>query len=316
MTKTLRKKTAIFATFALGLQSSPLMADDIRIGTNVWIGYEPLHVLVSEPSFDLDEKFVAKRYWNATEVIDAFSNGIVSLAGLTLDEAILTSSLVDDIEVVAILDVSNGADVICGTDGWDKQSDTTVVLEDTALGGYFYSKFANHLRTKSTPVKAKPIFAAVDEHARILEEGQAELFVTFEPFYSELRALGCNEVFTSQKIPNEIIDVLVIRASHFQSDDNREALAKLVDSWFSITENFDETLKGYGARISEGLGVSQEEMMGAYAGIDFPTRKQQIDIYSDGSLGRSIESMVDWLSLHRDLDGDLVKIKANIEYLQ
>ncbi len=114
----------------------------MRIGTNVWPGYEPLY-LARDLTY-IDERFVRLvEYSSASQVIRAYRNGAIDAAALTLDEVLLLAQ--DELEprVVLVMDVSHGGDVILGQAGLQDMRDLKgkrVGFEDTALGAYVLAR--------------------------------------------------------------------------------------------------------------------------------------------------------------------------------
>ncbi|MGB5468727.1 MAG: nitrate/sulfonate/bicarbonate ABC transporter, partial [Sedimenticolaceae bacterium] len=76
----------LLAVAALLLPAIGQAAQPLRIGTNVWPGYEPLYLAAERENWKskLDIRMV--EYPSATEVIRAFRNRALEGAALTLDE--------------------------------------------------------------------------------------------------------------------------------------------------------------------------------------------------------------------------------------
>ena len=88
----------------------------LRIGTNVWIGSEPLYL--ARELGQLDPAAVQLvEYPSASEVLRAFRNQAIDGMVISLDE--LFGLAVDGLQprVVLVVDVSHGADVVVGRPG-------------------------------------------------------------------------------------------------------------------------------------------------------------------------------------------------------
>ena len=83
----------------------------IKVGTMLWPGYEPLY-LAREQSLFSEQDVELIELSSSTGVIRAMKNGSLQAAALTLDEAISLLVSGVDIEIVAVLDVSQGADMV------------------------------------------------------------------------------------------------------------------------------------------------------------------------------------------------------------
>src|SRR5262252_208483 len=83
----------------------------LRIGTNVWIGCEPLY-LARELGY-MDPKAVQLvEYPSASEVLRAFRNQAIDGMVISLDELFSLASEGLQPKVILVVDVSHGADAI------------------------------------------------------------------------------------------------------------------------------------------------------------------------------------------------------------
>src|SRR3954466_12612702 len=102
--------TALLATLA-GCMREPEPA--LRIGTNVWIGCEPLYL--ARELGNLDPATVQLvEYPSASEVLRAYRNQAIDGMVISLDE--LFGLAVDGLQprIVLVVDVSHGADAVVG----------------------------------------------------------------------------------------------------------------------------------------------------------------------------------------------------------
>ena len=70
--------------------------EPLKLGTNLWIGYEPLY-LARNLGYFTPEEISLYEMPSTSDVIRAFENGLIDCAALTLDETFLL--LQDSIEV-------------------------------------------------------------------------------------------------------------------------------------------------------------------------------------------------------------------------
>ena len=121
---------------------TPEPAPVLRVGTNVWPGYEPLY-LARELGYFEAGPVSLEEYASATDVIRAFRNHAIEAAAVTLDEALLLVDSGQRPRVVLVMDVSNGADVILGQAGMQQLvdlKDRRIGVEHGALGAYVLSR--------------------------------------------------------------------------------------------------------------------------------------------------------------------------------
>ncbi len=97
-----------------GCMRQPEMA--LRIGTNVWIGGEPLYLARELGRLDPSAVQLVE-YPSASEVMRAFRNQAIDGMVISLDE--LFGLAADGLQprIILVVDVSNGADVVVGRSG-------------------------------------------------------------------------------------------------------------------------------------------------------------------------------------------------------
>src|SRR3954465_14446694 len=114
----------------------------LRIGTNVWIGSEPLYL--ARELGRLDPQMVQLvEYPSASEVLRAYRNQAIDGMVISLDE--LFGLAADGLQprVILVVDVSNGADVVVGRPGMRSMrdlKDKAVAVESGALGAFVLSR--------------------------------------------------------------------------------------------------------------------------------------------------------------------------------
>jgi NitT/TauT family transport system substrate-binding protein len=86
-------------------------AEPLVFGAITWPGYEPIYVARELGYLDRTPIHLAE-FTNTTEVVRAFRNGKLHIAGLTLDEALSLRQSIPDLQVFMVADVSHGADAL------------------------------------------------------------------------------------------------------------------------------------------------------------------------------------------------------------
>lgn len=204
--------------------------EPLVFGAITWPGYEPAYVARELGYLDEDRIHLAE-FTNTTEVVRAFRNGKLHVAGLTLDEALSLRQSVPDLQVFLVADVSNGADVLMARRGINSLSQLKgkrIGVEKTALGAYFLSLIlrAAHLSANEVRIVSLPL----DEHVEAYRAGLVDAVVSFGLVRSKLSRLGAVVLFDSTKVPGKIVDTLVVRAA--DADAYKGQMQNLVKAWF------------------------------------------------------------------------------------
>lgn len=240
----------------------------LRIGTNVWPGYEPLYLARELNYFD---KSVVRlvEYTSSSEVMRAFQNGTIDAAGLTLDEALQLLFLGADIKVVLVMDVSHGADAILAQPGITSMQELRskrVGYESTAVGAYVLSRALQLAHMQLGDIKTVPL--EFDRHEQAFGRNEVAAVVTFEPAKSRLLANGAVKLFDSSQIPDEIVDVLVVRSKSAQ--DKQEYLRQILKGWFRALEQIKRNEARAAQLMAVRAAVSPEAFLEALLGLRFP----------------------------------------------
>jgi NitT/TauT family transport system substrate-binding protein len=279
----------IFVCFFIGgcfdQSSSPM-----RVGTNLWPGYEPLH-LADDLNLWSDKDIRLLDYPSASEVIRAFRNKSLDAAALTLDEVLSLHQANIQADVVLVLDVSDGGDVIVSKGQIKQVTDLKgmkVGIENGALGAYVISRALALNNMAISDIQA--VSLDISEHERGFKEGLVDAVVTFEPVRSKLLAFGGIEIFNSKQIPGEIVDVLVVRRDYIAEHPDKVAI--LTKGWFQSL-NFLKTKPDEAAAIvGKRLKLTPEQVLASYEGLALGDKTMNSKMLgSQGSLNRTLHQL-------------------------
>jgi NitT/TauT family transport system substrate-binding protein len=207
--------------------------EPLRLGTSIWLGYEPLHV--ADAAGRLPPGLRLVELVSATQVTRAWRNGEIDAATVTLDEALRLAAEAGDVELVLVTDVSEGGDAIVGSPAitdFAALRGRRVGVERSATGAVLLARALQQRGLPADAVTTVPM--TVNELEDALLQGQIDAAVAYEPVVSRLRARGGRVLFTSLEMPGEIVDVIVVRRDlHLTRDD---ATALLRTAWFDAVD--------------------------------------------------------------------------------
>lgn len=275
--------TAALIASSLGLASCSQGPEvPITVGTNIWPGYEPGYIADSRNLYG-EADVAMRQFRSATEVIRAFRNKTLDVAAVTLDEALMLAESGISIRVILVTDVSNGADAIMARPGMASVEDLAgkrIGVENSALGDYVLRRA---LQLHGVPTEDVQQFSlTVDETVEAYRSNTVDAVVTFEPFKSQLASLGARKIFDSSEIPNEIIDVLVVRTEF--AEKNPEVLKALVAGWLGGAEVLRRRDPATLAEVEKRLGMTNAELQTALSDLTLPSlTENRILLADDGS---------------------------------
>ncbi len=246
----------------------------LRIGTNVWIGSEPLY-LAREQGY-LDSAVVQLvEYPSASEVLRAYRNQAIDGMVISLDE--LFGLAVDGLQprVILVVDVSHGADVVVGRAGMKTMRDLkgkSVAVESGALGAFVLSRALALNGMQASDVNV--VHLESNEQPKAFEQGTVDGAVTFDPYRAKFLQAGAATLFDSTQIPGEIVDLVAVRASVIKKQP--KAVQALLAGWFKATDYMKRDPKDAARRMGIRQQTTGEQFLEAQKGLRVPTREENL----------------------------------------
>jgi NitT/TauT family transport system substrate-binding protein len=269
----------VLAVVGCARESEPAL----RIGTNVWIGSEPLY-LARELGHLKPEAVQLVEYPSASEVLRAFRNQAIDGMVISLDE--LFGLAVDGTKprVILVVDVSHGADVVVGRPGMRSMKDLQgrrVAVESGALGAFVLSRALalNGMKTGDVNV----VHMESNEQPGAFEKGLVDGAVTFDPYRAQLLRAGAQTLFDSTQIPGEIVDLVAVRASVL--DRQPKAVQALLDGWFKAIDYLQREPGDAARRMGTRQQTSGEQFQAALKGLHIPTRQENLAMLGGATPG-------------------------------
>lgn len=241
----------------------------VTIGTNIWLGYEPGYIAKDLNLYGVTD-VTLRQLPSATEVLRAFRNESIDVAALTLDEALMLRQSGVPIKIFLVSDISMGADAIVA------QPDITsmqglvgrrIGVENSALGAYVLARALQQNGIAERDVRQVSI--TVDETVKAFLDNKVDAVVTFEPFKSQLLRHQARQIFDSRQIPDEIIDVLVVREEF--AAEHPEALAAIVKGWLEGARLLTARNPAIIHKTADRLGMSLLELENALKELSIAT---------------------------------------------
>ena len=241
----------------------------LRLGTNEWLGYEPLYLAAEQQAWPRRLGVRLVEYPSATEVLRAFRNRALEAAALTLDEVLTLQQADVAVEIVAVLDISAGGDVILAKPDIHSLSDLKgrrVAVETGALGAYMITRaFELHDMNLS---EVQIVHLDLGAHERAFRSGLVDAVVTFEPVKTRLLAAGARQLFSSSDIRGEIVDVLAVRSDVLGK--RPQQIRAVIGGWFRALQLLRERPLESARLTARRLKITPQQVLDSYAGLVFP----------------------------------------------
>ena len=297
---------AVLALALAGCMGEPERA--LRIGTNVWIGGEPLYLARDLGRLPADTVQLVE-YPSASEVMRAFRNQAIDGMVISMDE--LFGLAVDGLQprIILVIDVSSGADAIVGRNGMRTMRDLkgkSVAVESSALGAFVLSRALAINDMQATDVNV--VHMESNEQPSAFEKGQVDGAVTFDPYRTQFLKAGGKTLFDSSQIPGEIVDLIAVRVSVLEKQP--KAVQALLAGWFDAIDYMSREPKEAARRMGVRQQTTGEQFLEAQRGLHVPSRAENLKML-DGTTPELAVSGRRLMSLM--LDAKLLRSSFTIE---
>ncbi len=248
----------------------------LKVAIHPWIGYETLYF--AEQFGWLPDDVSLQKNNSATESIISLSNGEVDAAALTLDEVLLARELGIALTVVAIFDISAGADAVMvkpGISSLAQLKGKRIGAEETALGALVLSTVLKHAGLQRDDARVIP--TTPDSVLDSWDKGELDAVVCYEPLTSKLQRLGAIRLFDSRQMPDTIFDVLAVRSDRV----GQLLISELVAAHFKSLEYLRINREDALHRIATRQQISIEEVRTILHGVTLPNVEGSYQLFAD-----------------------------------
>lgn len=283
---------------AAALLSNTVLAQPLRVGTTLWPGYEPLYLAKEMNVYKEDIRMI--EYPSTSEVLRAFKNHTLEVAALTLDEVVLLAESNVPVEIILVLDISEGADVIMARPAIKNMKGLVgarVAVESTAVGAYTLSRALEVHNISISQVSL--VNVENSSHKDAYTNNIADAVVTYEPVRTQLLTEGAIEIFNSTEIPGEIVDVLVVHQDTIKS--HEDELVDVLQGWFKALTQMKNEPKSSFDFIASRMKITPSEAKDSYIGLSLPSLEANKAMLSAPTF--TLEKTFDRLTQHMKNSG-------------
>ena len=213
----------------------------IKIGWSDWIGWMPWEIvkeknLLAENSANAELVY----YNNYSDSIAALESGQVSALSVTINDALILKSKINDLQIILVNDVSDGGDGILAKKELNILSikdlqGKTISLEKNSVSHYLLLRALEENGISPEEVQINDVPADLAGEAFIgsafLDEQFTQVVATWNPHLAKAKKEGIGIVlFDSSQIYGEITDVLVAKKSI--TDSRSQDFQATINAWY------------------------------------------------------------------------------------
>jgi len=241
--------------------------DPLRVGIHPWVGYEPLYL--AEEFGWLPDTVQLVKGAAALPSMAGLVSGELDAAALTLDEALRVCSAGVDLRLVAVTNVSVGADMLLvrpDITTLDQLRRRTVGVELNGVSGVMLLHVLE--RAGLTTGDITVVDLPVDQHLQAWSDGVIDASVCYQPVAARLEQAGAVSLFDSRELPDTIFDVLAVthRAEGRQPGPIKDLVAGHFAGYRYLVRNLHDAVY----RIATRQGMAPELIRQALATVMLP----------------------------------------------
>ncbi len=272
---------SLFPALLLLNSCSQVREEPIKIAINPWPGYEYLYLAHEKGFFDqvgLNIRLVPLS--SLSDAQRAYMLGRVDGLTSTLIEVVQSQILSDrPLKIILLTDFSNGGDVIIANSDIKEVADLKgrrIGAELSSLGLYMLHRALETSGLNLDDVELLNIEQSGG--ATAMQNKTIDAYVTYPPVSIELLATEANHtIFTSAKIPFEIIDTISISDEVLTK--NPEVVIKLRKAWDMALKFASENPQIANELMAKRERISTEDFSAALNGISVLRVEEQQEFF-------------------------------------
>ncbi|MDX1551641.1 MAG: ABC transporter substrate-binding protein [Marinobacter sp.] len=258
---------SIAAGFSMAGLAGCSKSGPLVFGVHPWIGYEPLY-LAKEFGW-LPTSVILSSGSTSGDSMRGLLSGELGGAALTLDETIRVWSQGTELVVVAVADVSAGADVLVVRPHIAELAalrNQRIAVELNGVSGILLLKILEVAGLARGDIITVDL--PVSQHAEAWAGGEIDASVCYEPTASALQREGGVRLFDSSDIPETIFDVLVVTRD--TANRNPGAVRDLVAAHFTGLRHLVRSMHDAVYRVASRQGIEPVNVRNALATVMLP----------------------------------------------
>lgn len=254
----------------------------LRVGSIVFPGYEFLFLARELELLDPRELRPIEMT-SSVDVLRALAVGQLEAAQLTLDEMVSARAEGLALTLLAVLDVSAGADVIMARASIRRPEDLRgrrIGVEQGATGAVLLGAMLHAHGLRVDEVIKLPV--SLNSSADVFERDHLDAVVTAEPWATQLAERGAHRLYDSSDTPGLIIDVLAARPAVLQQ--RPESARALVNALFRAREHHLRAPAVTVPLMAPRLQVTPAEVAKVFEGMELPDIARNRELLKPGGV--------------------------------
>ena len=252
----------------------------VTLGTTSWPTNMFFYLAEEKGYFEkngVDVKF--QDFTSTTESTNAFVGGQLDFCTFASSETISPYSQGGDFSIVLETDKSNGCEGLVATSDIKSVKDLkgkTVATQLYSVDHMFLLTLLDENGMSEDDINI--VDMSIQESGSAFVAGQCDAACIWDPYFSQAKAAGGTELFSSADDPDLITDVL--GASKSLCKDHPEAVKGVIKSFFEAVDYWKENPDEANEFMGEKLGVTADEFAAQMDGLLIPTEDEVVKAFT------------------------------------
>jgi NitT/TauT family transport system substrate-binding protein len=280
-------------------------SEPLRLRLVTWPGYAPLyavadHELAATTQLEVSTSDIAQDNYRA------FAEGRIDVLASTLFTAIQFVDQGTPARVILVTDYSNGADGIIARSGIEHMTDLAgqrVAVESGSISHFVLIRGLHDAGLTQDDIEV--VHVVTGEAQAAIEEGTVDAAAVWEPVLSEYaNAHDIEPLFTSAEIPNQVVDVLIVRPELVE--ERPEDLANLLRGWDQAVHEWHAGNADVAGSMSRSMNVSVDDLHAQLEQIELVDLEQNARLFdptTEESLWSTYGDLTDFFESTDQLSG-------------
>lgn len=254
---------------------------EVTLGTTSWPTNMFFYLAKEKGIFEKNGVNVKiQDFSSTTESTNAFIGGQTDFCTFASSETISPFIQGGEFSVVLETDKSNGCEGLVATadiKGIKDLKGKTVATQLYSVDHMFLLTLLDE--NGMTEKDIKIVDMSIQESGNAFIAGQCDAACIWDPYFSQAKAAGGTELFSSADDPDLITDVLC--ASKSICKENPEAVKAVVKSFFDAVAYWKENPDEANEIMGKQLGVSADEFAAQMEGLLIPTEEEVVQAFTE-----------------------------------
>lgn len=279
---------ALAACQGLAPAPTPTPRPPLRFAYDLWPGYYPVLIAQDQGYFDqAGIRVETIKPENTDETLGGFASGKYDFIAVAMGDIINLTRTSPDLRFIFASDYSDGADValVASASAIKTVADLKGKRIGTNLGGFgefFITTVLEHNGLTSGDVQWLNMDAA--DAPQTLQNNQADLVHTWEPYVTEAKNLGGTPLFSSHDTPGLVLDGVAVRGE--VARERPDEVRAFVQAWFKAVEYWRANPAEGAAAAARQLQIAPETI--SLEGIKLLTITENQVLFMPGQTTASV----------------------------